>query len=132
MNLQKDYLLPYGAHVSYQGLLLLAPLVHPVQSVDVVSVIDQLDIPQAVQVVQIASDYLTTISGCVTLALGKNCKCILSSQCNCKLFQILFSDFAKSVAVQHVPEVILIFSRKDTMPTTELQLGLFGLACHSL
>lgn len=82
MNLHKDYLQPYGAHVSYQGLLLLAPLVYPVQSVDVVSVIDQLDSLQAVQVVQIASDYLTTISGCITLALGKNCKHILSSQCN--------------------------------------------------
>lgn len=64
LNLHKDNLLLYGALVTYQGLLLLqAPLVHPVQAADDISIIDGLYVLQDVQVIQIASDYIMTISG---------------------------------------------------------------------
>ena len=49
-NLHKGYLLPCGTHVSHQGLLPLAPLVHPVQSAGTVNVIDPFYVLHRVQV----------------------------------------------------------------------------------
>lgn len=60
-NLHEDYLLPYGTHVSYQGLLLLAPLVYPVQSEDIINIIGQFHVLQHVWVIQTPSDYIMTM-----------------------------------------------------------------------
>lgn len=67
VNLHSNYLLFHGAQWVLPSSLLPASLVHPVQWADIISVIGQFVIgqyvPQDVQVIQISSDCIMTVSG---------------------------------------------------------------------
>ena len=112
---------PWGPRVLPRSLQ-PASLAHPAQWAGIISVIGQFvigqHVPQDVQVIQVSSDYIMTVSGEVKLAPGKNCKCINIWWIphNCKLFQILFSDWDRKDICQIdgcITWAILIFSNKD-------------------